>query len=428
MPRQTFQAAHIELRYKTYYAVLYIPKDVRAIIGKTKFSKSTQTGDRNRAEKIAAAFTLSWKAEIEKARLNYEDPLIAEAESLLENLRQSSSRHSVIDIIQDRSREILEETGEPLISNEFKAIALGKRRSLASIIPEWKISQEEKGLKQKTIDQMSKDVDLLVKTFTTAELLTAKYTEAWITNEASNKKLSPSSVNRIIIFCRNFYRYLQSINEAPKGKDIPFFVPDKFKKSKKSKGNSANRTESWIPFKPEELKKIYETSIATNDEELTHLIKIGAYTGARIEEICSIKIMDINTKELSISFPESKTTAGIRTIPIHSKLISTITKLIQESENDYLLPHLTPNKYGDRSNAIGKRFGRLKRKLGFSRLHVFHSIRKTLTTALENAGIPENLAADIVGHEKKTMTYGVYSGGHALATMREALEKVDFDF
>lgn len=427
MPRQTFQAAHVELRYKTYYAVLYIPKDVRAIIGKTKFSKSTKTGDRNKAERIAAAFTISWKAEIERARLNYENPLIAEAESLLENLRHSSSRHSVVEIIQERTREILEETGEPLISNEFNAIASGKRKSLASIIPEWKIAQTEKGLKQKTIDQMSKDVGLLVKTFTTAELLTAKYTEAWITNEAESKELSPSSVNRIITFCRNFYRYLQSINEAPKGKTTPFFVPDQFKKSKKNNKKSANRTESWLPFKPEELKEIYEAAITAQDEELMHLIKIAAYTGARIEEICSIKISDVNIKELSISFPEAKTAAGIRTIPIHSKLIKTITKLIEESKNDYLFPDLTPNKYGDRSNAIGKRFGRLKRKIGFSRLHVFHSIRKTLTTALENSGIPENLAADIVGHEKTTITYGLYSGGNSLKTMRDALEKIEFD-
>ena len=158
-----------------------------------------------------------------------------------------------------------------------------------------------------------------------------------------------------------------------------------------------------------------------------HLIKIAAYTGARIEEICSIKISDVNIKELSISFPEAKTAAGIRTIPIHSKLIKTITKLIEESKNDYLFPDLTPNKYGDRSNAIGKRFGRLKRKIGFSRLHVFHSIRKTLTTALENSGIPENLAADIVGHEKTTITYGLYSGGNSLKTMRDALEKIEFD-
>jgi hypothetical protein len=44
------------------------------------------------------------------------------------------------------------------------------------------------------------------------------------------------------------------------------------------------------------------------------------------------------------------------------------------------------------------------------------------------AGVPENIAADIVGHKKQTMTYGVYSGGASLAVMREALEWVSYDF
>jgi hypothetical protein len=45
--------------------------------------------------------------------------------------------------------------------------------------------------------------------------------------------------------------------------------------------------------------------------------------------------------------------------------------------------------------------------------HVFHSISKTVVTLLENAGVSENVAADIVGHEKPRITYGLYSGGPA---------------
>lgn len=40
-------------------------------------------------------------------------------------------------------------------------------------------------------------------------------------------------------------------------------------------------------------------------------------------------------------------------------------------EDVYLLSGLTPNKYGDRSNAIGKRFGHLKKALGFGEKRVF---------------------------------------------------------
>ena len=95
---------------------------------------------------------------------------------------------------------------------------------------------------------------------------------------------------------------------------------------------------------------------------------------------------------------------------------------------NYLLSKLTKNKYGDRSNAIGKRFGRLKTKQNFSSRYVFHSIRKTFTTILENAGIGENLAADIVGHEKPRITFGLFSGGASLDVMKEAIKKVSYDF
>lgn len=111
-------------------------------------------------------------------------------------------------------------------------------------------------------------------------------------------------------------------------------------------------------------------------------------------------------------------------MPVHSALVEVVDRLMAASTDGYLLSGLTFNKYGDRSNAIGKRFGRLKQALGFPEKRVFHSIRKTVVTLLEDAGVPENLTADIVGHEKPRITYGLYSGGHSLAPMKEAIEKI----
>jgi hypothetical protein len=45
---------------------------------------------------------------------------------------------------------------------------------------------------------------------------------------------------------------------------------------------------------------------------------------------------------------------------------------------------------------------------------------------LENAGVPEGVAADIIGHDKPTTTYGMYSGGASLSVKREALEKLAY--
>jgi integrase len=64
--------------------------------------------------------------------------------------------------------------------------------------------------------------------------------------------------------------------------------------------------------------------------------------------------------------------------------------------------------------------------MGYTNSHNFHSIRHTLTTLLENAGIPENISSDIVGHEKKTMTYGLYSGGTSMKLKKQAIEKIRY--
>ena len=77
-------------------------------------------------------------------------------------------------------------------------------------------------------------------------------------------------------------------------------------------------------------------------------------------------------------------------------------------------------------SSVGKRFGRLKTDLGFGKQHVFHSIRKTVVTILENTGVPENVVADIVSHEKTTMTYGLYSGGLSLVVKHEGLNKLAY--
>jgi integrase len=148
------------------------------------------------------------------------------------------------------------------------------------------------------------------------------------------------------------------------------------------------------------------------------------WTGCRIEELCALKVEQVKDDHFSIG--DAKTKAGWRDVPIHRELAQTMTRLIDDSADGYVLSGLSVNKYGDRSNAVGKRFGRLKKDLDFGKQHVFHSIRKTVVTILENAGVPENVVADIVGHEKTTMTYGLYSGGLSLVVKHEALNKLAY--
>ena len=68
----------------------------------------------------------------------------------------------------------------------------------------------------------------------------------------------------------------------------------------------------------------------------------------------------------------------------------------------------------------------MKTAQGFNKSHVFHCFRNTVATQLENAGIPEGVAADIVGHEKKTITYGLYSGGTSARIKLEAVKMIKY--
>jgi integrase len=170
--------------------------------------------------------------------------------------------------------------------------------------------------------------------------------------------------------------------------------------------------------------KLWKAAREEKDQQLADLIAVAAYSGARIEELCSLKVSAVAGSTFKVT--DAKTTAGVREVPIHSNLKGTVTRLRKSAKDGYLFSNLGANKYGDRSNAIGKRFGRLKASLGFGEQHVFHSIRKTFVTLLENAGVSENLAADIVGHEKPRVTYGLYSGGASVVVKAAAVERVKY--
>lgn len=92
------------------------------------------------------------------------------------------------------------------------------------------------------------------------------------------------------------------------------------------------------------------------------------------------------------------------------------------NQGEYVIPDLNIDSRGERGKVLGKRFGRLKTAMGFKgRAKVFHSIRKTVRTQLEQAGVSEGMAADILGHEKQTMTYGLYSAGSSLKQKQQAM-------
>lgn len=191
--------------------------------------------------------------------------------------------------------------------------------------------------------------------------------------------------------------------------------------------------EPWIPFTRKEVEDLHKMARDAGKDELVNLIVFGAYTGARIEEIGRIEpgdtILDNDGEPIGFHIPEAKSVAGVRDIPLHPSLIPLYKKLCtQAPANDGYLFKGGRNKYDIRLDRLGKQFGRMKTKAEFSRLHVFHSIRKTTTTELHQAGVGLEVLPYIIGHENKSFTLSVYSAGCSFEQKQAAIQHLSFDF
>jgi hypothetical protein len=215
------------------------------------------------------------------------------------------------------------------------------------------------------------------------------------------------------------------------------------------------------PFTDAELERLFNVPPPVGDRgpkiEYAHPLMLEVYTlgmtiGARIDELCSIRVVDCEeaTEEVEpsgsaegrlrtsaeglrgkacvwISFPRSKTASTERTIPtVHPAAVAILTRRLQQARtggHEYLFHELVPGGIdGKRSWGLSKAMGRHRRAIRLPASVVFHSTRHALMTVLENHCPPGLLphAQRYVAHAVPTLMHTVYSAGPA----REALLRV----
>nr|BDD45991.1 hypothetical protein 1 [Gammaproteobacteria bacterium] len=198
-----------------------------------------------------------------------------------------------------------------------------------------------------------------------------------------------------------------------------------------SRGTKAKKEEKRRPFTEDELVTVL-TAIKEKrgtDDPLWALTVIALFTGMRPNEIAETELKDVHDDYLHI--PEAKSEAGVRDVPFHPLLKPLIKHLKDNPKDKYLIPSL--KRGGDdqkRYHVIGKRFTTiLRRETGANitdKRVVFYSLRKNMSTALENGGVPLPTAEQIMGHEKKSMTYGLYSAGVSIDGLVKEVAKVSY--
>jgi len=153
---------------------------------------------------------------------------------------------------------------------------------------------------------------------------------------------------------------------------------------------------------------------------------VGMYSGMRLEEICNIQ--DKHVFQGCFHVHEGKTKAAARVIPVHPLIKPLLEPMSGTFGKGYLIEGIKSGGYDNkRSWNFQKKLGRLRKKIGLSVCVVFHTLRNTFATRMENLGIPRNHISQLMGHEDSNMALDVYSSGLAIERLVESINKLTYE-
>ena len=344
-----------------WYACFNLPNGQRT-------QRSTKLNDRKAAQKLAN----TWEDASDK------------------KVTEAQARHVLSDIYEDIH-------GQPLSSATFSAYAtqwLARKKGEVSG-PTFKayehaIEEFRGGLKAKANDQIN--------------YITVADIAAW--RDASAEKASPATANNKLKVIRVFFQ------SAWRDGLVPENVAAKVQSLK---GETSIRRD----FTLDELKLILEAA----DEEWKGMILAGVYTGQRLKDIASLTWMNIDLGKKVLRLQTSKTGRN-QIIPIAEPLRSYLSEVKTANLNAPVFPNafkvasksdISPlsQQFHDilvsaglatarppkhQQQGIGRSAPRARTEISF------HSLRHTATSLLKNAGAPEAVARDIIGHESAAVS------------------------
>jgi integrase len=429
---------HLVLRRHRWFVRIIVPADVTDVIGKKVLVRTTQCRDQHQAALKAVPIVREFRERISTAQQAGKRLEQVTAEQLAERYRaerEADPDNAEITKITDVIDFVLRTHGKswldyarqmPVAGYDAYAalqnlpdgdaaahaadLITGHATPLLTYLERWK---PDAGLRPRNLDQATSSL----KQFDNAvgkpiEQIEGRDVQKWIDgliNAEGDSGLLSRTVRRKLGEIGNYWEWLQSHQIIADDRN-PFAGRRVRDPAKRRKGKEDLRQR----FRPEDVVRIEQIAIAKGDKALAFAIRIAAYSGARIEGVVQLRTSDIRVDpDTRVRFMrmDDKTAAGDRFVPVHPEISSLIDRLIQNADEDgYLIYSAAKNKYGERSQPIGKRFGRLKTDLGFDGRHVFHSLRKTVAHLFESAECPPGVAKDVIGHAKTDMTFGIYSG------------------
>lgn len=244
--------------------------------------------------------------------------------------------------------------------------------------------------------------------------------------KASSLGLEPMSIktanNKYIAPLRNAFDFaVSNYDEVDKN---PFY--------KAAFAERSNPRTEWDPFTKEALTAFFNAPLYRGCKSATHWLAAGTdvprdsvrfwlpllllYTGARVNEICKLRVKDISAEDginfLSIEWEEDddgdiagrvKNATSHRCVPLHNDLLDfgflEFVDRAQAAGHERLFHELRPDRHGKLNSTIGKRFsGTFLAKLGIKTAKTsLKSFRHNFVDAARNSRIPDEIIKALKG-------------------------------
>lgn len=423
-------ANHLSKRGEIYYAEVIVPKDVRAVLGKSVFRKSTGNRKLKNAELTAGPWVQHWWKLINEARAN-PDAAMEKLASLMALHSEQDATKEYFDIQHEYNSDgkktgrragwtdaeiVLEDyltdlqiKLPPTEYQKYHDIYSGKTGvPLGLFVDRW-ISDNYSRSKARTQKEASTAIAEVTQYFPTLTDFTIPNRKRWLRDENRAKK----TVQKHLGYVRSYFQWLRENQHVGESAPNPFIKDDIVWPKRLAE------KQSYVPFSVAEVVQLRQAALTKGDVVLVRFMDIAQYTGMRLAEVAQTSKASVIVQDgiqcLKVKDDAKTAASRSRVVPIAKTLLDRVD----------LFSVAAPVSSAYEGQEVGKRFGRLKSALGFDRQHAFHSIRKTAATVFEQAGISEGITADIVGHEKQTMTYGLYSGGTSIVQRKQAIDQFE---
>jgi len=263
----------------------------------------------------------------------------------------------------------------------------------------------------------------------------AKYKNSSIDQiiEMGDKPRSITTVNKILTRYSSLFNYLKRVREV----DDNYFVGLQVQTDKTSR-------ESRRSYTNNELVQLFTFLNSKKLENYQYwCTRIALLSGLRLEEIIQLHVSDVrfidNIAVFDVNDADDKklkTLTSKRCVPIHQELLNAgfinYVNQQKQAKQTYLFPECGNVTAGRRSHAASKWFSSVRKNFGWVNLTPkldFHSFRSTVVTMLQRAEVSEFDTACILGHGfGKSESYNRYADASELATLKEKIDLIKYDF